>query len=39
MIFNFTKVTAIINVLSRPAFGWLFTKQNKFRKVVNVDQH
>lgn len=39
MIFNFTKVTVIINVLSRPAFGWLFTKQNEFRKVVNVDQH
>ena len=39
MIVNFTKVTAIMNVLSRPAFGWLFTKQNEFRKVVNVDQH
>jgi len=39
MIFNFTKVTAIINVLSRPAFGSLLTKQNEFRKVVNVDQH
>lgn len=39
MIFNFTKVTTIINVLSRAAFGWLFTKQNEFRKVVTAGQH
>ncbi|MGO8756367.1 MAG: hypothetical protein ACLQHK_14220 [Gallionellaceae bacterium] len=39
MTFNFNKATALINELSRPAFGWLFTKQNKFRKVVNAGQH
>jgi hypothetical protein len=38
MNFNFTKVTAIVNELGRPTFGWLFTKQNKSRKVVAVDQ-
>ncbi len=39
MIVNFTKVKAIMDVLSRPAYSKLFIKQNEFRKVINVDQH
>jgi hypothetical protein len=39
MIFNFAKTTALINELNRSALAWLFTKQNKSRKVVTVGQH
>jgi hypothetical protein len=38
MTFNFNKATDLINELSRSALAWLFTKQNKSRKVVTAGQ-
>ena len=38
MIFNFNKVTTLINKLSHQAFGWSFMRQSKSREAITANR-